>query len=310
MKSAVVVLASGIGNVIRWTPIIPILVAQDYAVDVWIVAPDFPEVATLLEPSPLIRRVFVSQLLTGKEAPHEAYDLAIVTRWVPPFVLEQIRAMRVVECPREFWTQHGDRGALVWTAVQLGYVNPIPRPFVHTSARRFDLPAGTIAIHAGRKAGWAQKQWHGFGDLLQYFESFVLVGAGDDLSGHELGDYARQLSRGHDYVGRLSLFDTAALLKECAGVISIDSGISHIAAALGVPTFAIYGITKPQREAFAVPNMYPIENRQACALACKAVRYNAPECPGKLACLTTLTAEMVAQRVRFVLNFPASIPTP
>ncbi len=310
MKTALVILASGIGNVVRWTPIIPILVEQGYAVDVWIVAPDYPEVAGLLEPSPLIRRVMISGLLTKAEAPADAYDLAIVTRWVPPFILEQILAVQILEAPRDFWTKHGDRGAIVWTATQLGYVNAIPKPFVHASGRRFNVPAGTIAIHAGRKIGWEQKQWNGFGELLRHFEHFVLVGFGDDWSGYELGDYERHLARGRDYVGLLTLRDTAALLAECAGVVTIDSGISHIAAALGIPTFPIYGITRPQREAFALPNVFPIENRAACASSCSSVRYNARTCPGALACLTTLTAETVAAKVRAVLELelPAGDP--
>jgi len=302
MKSALVLLSSGIGNVVRWTPIIPILVEKGYAVDVWVVAPDFPEVAQLLAPSPLIRQVYVSQLLAKDEAPQEAYDLAIVSRWVPPFLLDHVQAVDRIECPRAFWEQYGDKGALVWTAVRLGYVDRIPRPFVHASPRTFELPSGTVAIHAGRKAGWEQKQWGGFGELLGYFPDFVLVGAGDDLSGHELGDYARYLTRGRDFVGRLSLADTAALLRECAAVVSIDSGIAHIAAALGRPTFAIYGITRPQRESFLLPNEYPIENRPACAKDCASLRYNARTCSKRIACLSSLTAADVAARVHNILQ--------
>jgi len=310
MKSALVILASGIGNVIRWTPIVPILVERGYIVDVWIVAPDYPEVASLLEPSPMIRRVMISGLLTKAEAPPDAYDLAIVTRWVPPFILEQILAVERLEAPAEFWLQHGDRGAVVWTATQLGYINPIPKPVVHASSLRFGLEPSTIAIHAGRKAGWDQKQWHGFGELLRYFERFVLIGAGEDWTGHELGDYARHLARGRDYVGQLTLRDTAALLTECVGVVTIDSGISHIAAALGIATFPIYGITRARREAFALPNVYPIENRAACAPSCATIRYNARTCPGGLACLSTLTAETVAAKVRSVLMLEAPADAP
>ncbi len=40
-------------------------------------------------------------------------------------------------------------------------------------------------------------------------------------------------------MGKLSLADTAALLRECAALISNDSGLMRLGVALGVPTFGI-----------------------------------------------------------------------
>jgi hypothetical protein len=37
----------------------------------------------------------------------------------------------------------------------------------------------------------------------------------------------------------------AALLVECSGYVGNDSGVSHLAAALGVPTAAVFGPTDP-----------------------------------------------------------------
>lgn len=47
--------------------------------------------------------------------------------------------------------------------------------------------------------------------------------------------------------GKTSLKETATLLKNVRAVISIDTGVMHLAAALGCPTLALHGPTSPQR---------------------------------------------------------------
>src|SRR5208337_5007504 len=118
-----------------------------------------------------------------------------------------------------------------------------------SSNRKFDLPHGTVAIHPGCKPDWPWKRWHGFADLAGLFSNIVIVGTPEDLRTDNTyfeglfmwPDHAR------NFVGKLGLRDTAALLRECAALISNDSGLMHLAAALGVPTFGIFGITSPQR---------------------------------------------------------------
>jgi ADP-heptose:LPS heptosyltransferase len=42
-----------------------------------------------------------------------------------------------------------------------------------------------------------------------------------------------------------SLVEVAAVLSRCRGYVGNDSGITHLAAALGVPTVALFGPTDP-----------------------------------------------------------------
>lgn len=46
-------------------------------------------------------------------------------------------------------------------------------------------------------------------------------------------------------VGEISLSELAGVLKKCRIVVGNDSGVIHIAAALGVPTLGIFGATNP-----------------------------------------------------------------
>ena len=45
--------------------------------------------------------------------------------------------------------------------------------------------------------------------------------------------------------GRLSLLQSAALAARCASFVSNDTGMGHVAAAMGTPVVAIFGPTVP-----------------------------------------------------------------
>ncbi len=48
-------------------------------------------------------------------------------------------------------------------------------------------------------------------------------------------------------VGALSLVEVSALLTRCDLLVSVDSGLMHLASSLGVPVLAIFGPTDPAR---------------------------------------------------------------
>src|SRR5256885_8051536 len=119
----------------------------------------------------------------------------------------------------------------------MGWEGAMPEPFANASSRRFDLPPGTIALHPGCKPDWPWKKWHGFGELARLFPNVAIVGTTEDLL--TAGTYFHQPFVWPDharvFIGQLDLPDTAALLRECAALVANDSGLMHLAAALGVP---------------------------------------------------------------------------
>lgn len=50
-----------------------------------------------------------------------------------------------------------------------------------------------------------------------------------------------------NFCGKLSLIESAGLLKRCSALLCNDSGPMHIAAALGIPCIAMFGPTSPER---------------------------------------------------------------
>jgi hypothetical protein len=275
-----------------------------YDVDL-LLAPDYPGVADLLEGVDGVRRVYLLPGPWSGDGPtrtdgleREVYDVATFTTWSLPFQ-RLVRARRTLAFEQVHWMREGDTASIRRIARALGWSGPLPPPFASPSSRRFGMPTGTVALHPGCKPDWPWKKWHGFEDLARRLPHVALVGSPDDAA-NERTYFGRQFvwpSHVHDFVGGLSLADTAALIAECAALVANDSGLMHLGVALGVPTFGIFGITSPEREAIDAPNMMAVTKGLPCEPACRRGAWGRRDCEHHLKCLRTLSADEVYARL-------------
>lgn len=105
----------------------------------------------------------------------------------------------------------------------------------------------TIAIHPGsgsERKNWPKTNWKAlFQELIGRF-AFNLLLVGGEAEGDQLANYAKLLPEDRVHVARsLPLKELARQLKDCAGFIGHDSGITHLAAAVGLPTLALWADT-------------------------------------------------------------------
>ena len=121
-------------------------------------------------------------------------------------------------------------------------------------------PAGGPVLAIGPAANWRGKEWRAnrFAELAQR-----LTAAGGMLAGarvavlaaaHERAQAAPLLSalpesRRIDLVGKIDLPTAAAVLRRCALFIGNDTGLMHIAAAMGTPTLGLFGPSPIERYA-------------------------------------------------------------
>jgi heptosyltransferase-1 len=49
-----------------------------------------------------------------------------------------------------------------------------------------------------------------------------------------------------DVLDRMGLSDVARVMANSAGVVTVDTGLGHLAAALSLPTVALYGASNPE----------------------------------------------------------------
>ncbi|MBI4798053.1 MAG: lipopolysaccharide heptosyltransferase II [Desulfarculus sp.] len=100
-----------------------------------------------------------------------------------------------------------------------------------------------------------------------------------------------------DLAGRTDLAQALALLGRLQLFVTNDSGLMHAAAALGVPTVAVFGSTNPVTTAPLGPWVQLVRHPFECSPCLK------PVCPkGDLRCFTAITPEEVAQAARGLLE--------
>jgi heptosyltransferase-2 len=120
---------------------------------------------------------------------------------------------------------------------------------------RLDLPKqvsplNQLALHPG--SGSEEKNWpeHKWSALLQYLidrTRFNLLLIGGEAELERLQRLAAALPPSRIRLAQnLPLPELATLLPECCGFIGHDSGISHLAAAAGLPGILLWGETDPE----------------------------------------------------------------
>ena len=145
-------------------------------------------------------------------------------------------------------------------------ISPAPLPVVWTApedraaASRLLGPDGPPVIGLGPTANAAYKVWPAerFAALFERLAAAPLPGARAAVfagpGAAERAGAAPLLDRlpgAIDLVGRLTLPEAAACIQRCALYIGNDSGLMHLAAAAGVPTIGLCGVTLDRAEEMA-----------------------------------------------------------
>jgi ADP-heptose:LPS heptosyltransferase len=289
---ALVAAALGIGDILRVTPLVRVLHKLGYTVDL-LLRPDYPPVCDLLRSCPEVR-----QIIVHPNHPDTNYEVAIFSAWSTTEATS-VQATRKLCFDRTEWLRYGDTYCIAKIASALGWPEDLPAPFATHSGRQFNLQPGTVALHPGCKPDWPWKKWHGFDELARLLPNAVIIGTESDLNNNRTY-FSREFrwpAHAQNYVGKLSLPDTAALLSQCSALVSNDSGMMHLGVALGIQTLGIFGITNPEREATRASNMTVVTKVLACEPECRKKPYGRRDCERHLECLKTLTAQEVLDRL-------------
>jgi heptosyltransferase-2 len=117
----------------------------------------------------------------------------------------------------------------------------------------------------------------------------VLLGSkSDHILGQEITSQTKQANQLHNWCGNTSLDEAIALIGMSKAVVSNDSGLMHIAAALKTPQVAIFGSSDPAHTP-------PLSDRaQVIWLNMPCSPCHKRECPlGHLRCLKDILPEQV-----------------
>jgi len=158
---------------------------------------------------------------SGYEAP---------TRWV---------ADVLIDCP---WHSHAvDRGRHV-CAQAMGYAVPTQAASSLSCTPHAEVLKPTVAlVHGSSRAdkAWPLAHWQALGQALQAQGFDLAIPHATDSELHTAQAVASACP-GAVIWPRSDLLQLTQRLAACAGVIGVDSGVSHIAVALGLPHVQIY----------------------------------------------------------------------
>ncbi|MEE2735840.1 MAG: lipopolysaccharide heptosyltransferase I [Pseudomonadota bacterium] len=108
-----------------------------------------------------------------------------------------------------------------------------------------------------------EKTWIRLSELAIRDGFQVLVPSANDA---ELERARRIVSRGGEVLPKLTINELVKKVKGCAGIITIDTGLGHLAQALGVPTVALFGPTDPKLTGIFGNNQLTLaSNKLPCA---------------------------------------------
>jgi heptosyltransferase-2 len=99
-----------------------------------------------------------------------------------------------------------------------------------------------------------------------------------------------------DIAGRTNLKEAMAVIARCTLFISNDSGLMHVAGALGIPTIALFGSTNPAATAPAGEKSVVIHHDVPCGPCLK------PVCPTDFRCMEMIGVEEVYAAAHKILG--------
>ena len=285
-------LGAGIGNVVLATPLLVALHELGFTTDVFLAA-DYAETADLLRPWSAIRQIILQQ---GPSYPRHEYDHVIPA--IPPFYASKYgrvigRLPYALPRPADAEFYRDEQNFYLSFARTLGYTcDPAPTPCLPIGpSDSFDVTDQTVVLAPGCKTGeMAAKRWPLFVELAETLDDVVVVGTPDDLTRH---DGSRMLFPQHvrSFVGKLSLRETAELMASAGAVVGNDSGLSHIASAVGVQTILLFGPTPDTTLGQLPANSHVLRRGLACEPCWTRARF-AP-CQHRIDCLAGIDIDQV-----------------
>jgi ADP-heptose:LPS heptosyltransferase len=165
--------------------------------------------------------------------------------------------------------------------------------------------AGTRTLCVMPGAAWKGKRWapEKFLQVLRQesarWQAIVILGGASDQASRELVELARLDSLPvTDGVGRWSLPELARVLAQAKAYLGCDTGLAHLAEAVGTPALVVYGPTRPE---LGFGPWRPESRSVYADVACSPCGRDGRVCQRvwePRACLHRLTPTVVATRLR------------
>ncbi len=151
----------------------------------------------------------------------------------------------------------------------------------------FLLGLGPGATYGPAKR-WPPERFAAVADMAaeKWGAKVVIMGSGNEQS---IGDAVVLAMRSPalNLCGKTSLGEAAAVIRQCSAFVTNDSGLMHLAAALDVPTVAVFGSTDPTATGPRSAKARVVRHAMACSPCLK------PDCADGCRCLKSIRPDEV-----------------
>ena len=150
---------------------------------------------------------------------------------------------------------------------------------------------------------WKKEYMHDLVELLSNNPEYDVLLLGGKLEVNLISDYTDLLEckNVYNFVNQTSIGESIYLLSMCQLAVGVDTGMQHIADALGVPTVSIFGPTNPSTHgAFSKKASFVLCNPKLSCQFCfgKDIYYT---CPNRK-CLNSISPQKVYHKILLLLR--------
>jgi len=113
---------------------------------------------------------------------------------------------------------------------------------------------------------WPESSWTELADQIRQDGFDVIAPAGNE---QERGRAIRILRGRRGLLDQLSLGALMSEMQQCAGAVAVDTGLGHLAPALGVPVVGLFGSTSPELTGILGPQSQSIASTHLPCIPCR-----------------------------------------
>jgi len=224
----------GLGNLLQALPAVQALHERGNICDLFLSGFVYEGIADVVRGQPYVRAIY-ENTYDNRE---DMYDVCIVS-----FLSDHRvdNAKKYVKLKRD-WEKRSEYRQYCRAAEKCG-AQDFKRPRLNIAARHFELKAPSVLLHAGctNRTYWERRKWNHYEELTDLLlkDGFHVYccGTADERVNHP----------GVAAYTNLPIQETAALIHQCDLFVSNDSGLMHLAAALGKKQVAIFTATSDKK---------------------------------------------------------------
>ncbi|MEJ2631028.1 MAG: lipopolysaccharide heptosyltransferase I [Acidihalobacter sp.] len=149
---------------------------------------------------------------------------------------------------------------------------------------------------------WPEEYWQALAARAAQAGRRVLLPWGSDAERERAERIAAAAPQAVEVLPRLGLGELAGVLGRVRAVVGVDTGLAHLAAALGVPSVTLYGPTRPDRTGTYGPGQVHLSAEFACAPCMSRTCTYRGSADVEPACFGTLPSERVWGEIEAVLT--------